>query len=89
MIYGRQFTEWLPTKDSCNYWYEWFHSRGTPAAIIERVDGNYYNYAVFRRGKVMQRSDKSSGHDYLSDCDEDLNDFKNEPVVHAHCNDYL
>jgi len=47
-----RFTEWLPSEGRCREWFQWFASRGIPAAIIrrDRNDGGP-KFAVFRAGE--------------------------------------
>jgi hypothetical protein len=45
-----QFSVDLDTKEDCLPWFEWFKSRGIPAAIIQ-IRGRFF---VFRGGKVIR-----------------------------------
>jgi hypothetical protein len=53
-LHGMQITHWLPKMGDCIFWYSWFKERKIPVAII-KCDGSF---AVFRKGKVIRKSDK-------------------------------
>ena len=82
MKLGYQFTSDQKHEFDCQEWFEWFESRGVPAAVIQILNG----FFVFRKGTVMQKT-KDGKHQAVPIEDSPV---KNAPYkILKKCNGYM
>jgi len=84
MEVGMQFTHWMEHADDCAEWFDWFATRGIPAAVIMLRNGPCGDrFAVFRRGKIRRR-DQHEGSGSI----EPKMRISGDVVVLKYCNGY-